>query len=94
MRRNEVLKMKEMYIVTRFDTVNKNLTLLARPTEKDAQEQVLDEIHRLKEKVNILEEKEDYQIGTRSFLGINEHNTYIRTEDAEYFWKIDCVVVY
>lgn len=84
--------MKELYTVISFNTKDKKLVLLVRNTEQDAKAQIQYEINLLKMRENVLDIKTDYSTSEREVLGANEHNGYVKTEDAEYFWKTDCIV--
>lgn len=85
--------MKRFYAITEFNTIDKELIILLRASENDAKEQVQREINCIKENESVLEVKINYATNNRPFLGVGEHNAYVKTANAEYFWKIDCISV-
>lgn len=82
-----------VYAVISFDTKNKRLCMVVRATEQDAKEQIENEVSFLKSRENVIESKLDYPPSERELLGVNEHNGYVKTEYAEFFWKTECVVM-
>lgn len=82
--------MKTIFTITSFNTKEKQLCLLVRDSAEEAKMQIDNEINLLKKHEHILEVKIDYS-SEETMLANNEHNAYCKTDEAEYYWKTDCV---
>lgn len=82
--------MKNIYVVSCFDTKSKRIMSVVRKTEKDALDQIKYEVaHTPHDKTN---EKIDYTTESHPVMAVNEHNAYVKDNDGtEWFWETTCI---
>lgn len=90
---NALFVNKNVYGITSFDTKTRRLSFIIRKTEKEAIEQIKEEVATTSYDKD--KEKFDYTDENHPILGRNEHNAYcVDAEGTEWFWQTECISLY